>query len=208
MTSELHSDARNQQLWERVSGEGPKEFADFQESLRQGPARTYVATARARRKAYSLIRRYARRFDWRERARAWDNFQNRDEEEERRTARRAFLQRQEEEAWKLWRLGLALVYRFVHRDAATGEWSVDAKLAPKDALALLKFVSDLLAQIRRSPGASEEDAGPLEISWSAPDGGTSDQGKLTISHPGLRQVLGLVAPADDQQSPAHQGPKP
>jgi len=205
VTSELRSDAQDQQPWERLSEESPQAFAAFQEFLGQGPARTYVATARARRRAYSLIRRYARRFDWRERARAWDNFQNRDEEAERRTARREFLQHQEEEAWKLWRLGLALVYRFVQRDPATGEWKIDSKLAPKDALALLKFVSDLLAQIRRSPGEGDEEAGTLELSWGAPDGASADRGGPPISHPGLQKVLGLTGPGDDQRSPAAEG---
>ena len=208
MTSELRRDTQNQQPWERLPEEGPQAFADFQEFLRQGPARTYVATAQARPKAYSLIRRYARRFDWRERARAWDNFQNRDEEDERRTARREFIQSQEEEARKLWRLGLALVYRFVQRDPATGEWQLDAKLAPKDALALLKFVSDLLSQIRQTPGGNEEGDSTLEISWGAPEVDGSDQSKLPISHPGLQRLLGLTEADDDQQSPAQEGPSP
>jgi len=189
----------NEQPWERLAGESPQAHEDFQEFLKQGPRRTYLATARARRRAYSLIRRHAKQFNWRERARAWDNFQDRDLDAERRTARREFAQRQEEEAYQLWRLGLALVYRFVQRDPDTGEWRIDEKLAPKDALALLKFVSDLLAQIRLQPNDAGENDTQVELSWAASGAGAegkngTPQDELGITHPGLRRLLGLVSP--------------
>ncbi|MGD0114352.1 MAG: hypothetical protein ABSD48_21045 [Armatimonadota bacterium] len=211
ITPQSRSDS-NEQPWERLAGESPQAHEDFQEFLKQGSRRTYLATARARRRAYSLIRRHAKQFDWRERARAFDNFHDRDLDAERRTARREFAQRQEEEAHQLWRLGLALVHRFVQRDPATGEWEIDPKLAPKDSLALLKFVSDLLAQIHQQPNGAGENDTQVEISWAASGSGAegavgSPQDELGITHPGLRRLLGLISPdsSSDVRSPHSEG---
>ncbi len=190
MIDEQHDDADHRTSWERQPGEGPQAFEDFREFLHQGSSRSYVATARRRGRSYSLIRRYAKRFDWRERARAWDNFHNRDLEDERRRARRAFAQRQEEEVQQLWRLGLALVYRFVRRDATNGEWRIDAQLAPKDVLALLKFVSDLLARIYGQIEGNEESPTQLELSWESPEEPAGTE--VGITHPGLRHLLRLT----------------
>lgn len=195
MISESRDDKAQARPWERQPRENPNAFADFQDFVQQGPARSYVATARRRGRSYSLIRRYATRFDWNERARAWDNFQHRDMEEERNTARREFAQRQEEEAHQLWRLGLALVYRFVQRDPS-GEWKIDSKLAPKDALGLLKFVSDLLARIYGHSEGGEESATELELSWESQEQPADDG--LGVTHPGLRRLFGLV-PRDEGQ---------
>ena len=184
--------------WERRPRESPQAYEDFEEFLRQGRSRAYTRVAEARGRAYSLIRRYAKRFDWQARARAYDNAQTRDLEAERSAARRDFAQRQEEEAWQLWRLGLALVYRFVRRDADSGEWAIDDKLAPKDALALLKFVSELLGRLYQAPRGGEEGPAALELSWGAPgreaEGAAADQ--PGISHPGLRRLLGLALAED------------
>jgi hypothetical protein len=208
MSATSHIDNQQQRPWERQPGESSQAFADFRHYLVQGSARTFAATARARRKAYSLIRRHAGRFDWRERARAFDVSQNRNEDEERRAARRAFVERQEEEAWKLWRLGLALVHRFVQRDEATGEWVVDPKLAPRDALALLKFVSDLLAQIRQAPGGDDGADGTLELSWSTPQDGNPEQSQSPITHPGLQRLLGLTATDEGDRSQTEEETQP
>ena len=196
MISEPRDDTAQERPWERQPTENPNAFADFQDFVQQGPGRSYVATARRRGRSYSLIRRYARRFDWNERACAWDNFQHHDAEQARRTARREFAQRQEEEAHQLWRLGLALVYRFVQRDPVSGEWKIDSKLAPKDALGLLKFVSDLLARIYGHSEGGEESATALELSWDSQEQ-PAEEG-LGITHPGLRRLLGLV-PQDEGQ---------
>ncbi len=209
VTAELHSDTHEQQPWQRLAGEGPQAHQDFEEYLRQGPSRTYRRVSEARCRAYSLVRKHAKRFDWRERARAWDNFHDRDLEQERKTARREFAQRQEEEAYQLWRLGLALVYRFVQRDPDTGEWKIDPKLAPKDALALLKFVSDLLAQIHQQPNGGDERDTQLALSWDA--SGTAAEGAMgsapaqpSITHPGVRRLLGLISPDSDSDVPSAQ----
>ena len=184
--------------WERRSGESTQAHQDFEEFLRQGPSRSYTRVAEARSRSYSLIRRYAKKFGWPERARAYDNAQTRDLEAERSAARREFAQRQEEEAWQLWRLGLALVYRFVRRDPDTGDWAIDDKLAPKDALALLKFVSELPGRLYQAPRGAEEGPAALELSWGAPgreaEGAAADQ--PGIRHPGLRRLLGLALAED------------
>jgi len=68
--------------WERLAAESVQAFQAFRTCLDLGDARSLVEAARVlkKRKSYSLIRRWASRYDWKGRAWAWDRAQAREDE--------------------------------------------------------------------------------------------------------------------------------
>lgn len=60
------------ELWERQESESYPAFAAFQSYLTATP-RSYTKVAQELRKSLTLIRRWAKRNNWRERADAWDS---------------------------------------------------------------------------------------------------------------------------------------
>lgn len=59
--------------WERQNGESEKAFEAFAIYRDMGQGRTFVAVAERLRKSDTLIRRWKERWEWAERARAYDN---------------------------------------------------------------------------------------------------------------------------------------
>lgn len=60
-------------IWERQNTESDKAFAAFQIYLDLGGERTFQKVAEKCQKTTSLINRWAREYNWRDRAVAWDN---------------------------------------------------------------------------------------------------------------------------------------
>jgi hypothetical protein len=63
--------------WARWEGESHKAFDAFQLYLKQGPGRSVVSVAQACKKSPSLVWRWSSRWNWMERAKAYDNDQAR-----------------------------------------------------------------------------------------------------------------------------------
>lgn len=59
--------------WDRLDGEGEKPYQAFVMYRDMGLERTYQAVADGLQKSYTLIRRWKDKFDWEQRALAYDN---------------------------------------------------------------------------------------------------------------------------------------
>lgn len=60
--------------WERLDGEGEKPYQAFVLYRDMGLERTYQAVADGLQKSYTLIRRWKDKFEWEQRALAYDNY--------------------------------------------------------------------------------------------------------------------------------------
>lgn len=60
------------EAWERRPNETDPAFVAFQTYLELKP-RSFIGVAQELRKSGALVRRWAEKYDWQERARAWDN---------------------------------------------------------------------------------------------------------------------------------------
>jgi len=65
------------QLWERISGESVKNYEAFCRYRDMGPSRSLEKVARELTKSKQLLNRWATLYHWSERAKAWDNEQDR-----------------------------------------------------------------------------------------------------------------------------------
>lgn len=184
MTSQPERDRRP---WDRLPEEGPKPHAAFQAYLRLGPARNLKQLAGEVGKSYALMRRWSARYGWRGRAHAWDDAVSGEAEEELQASRREFVRRQREDIQSLWRFGVALVKRFVQADPGDGELRVDPRLGPREVVALLRLVADLLEQVTPHRDDAKNEPSRFEIGWIDP--GDNDDGQEGSRHPALRRIL-------------------
>jgi hypothetical protein len=67
--------------WERQSDEGEEAFEAFDIFTKMGSTRSCVRVANQLQKSESLIYRWSSRYLWPQRARAWDNYENRETNE-------------------------------------------------------------------------------------------------------------------------------
>ena len=150
--------------WERQRGESPVAYQAFMVYRDLGAARTFVAAANALGKGTSLVRRWARRYDWRDRTWAWDISQAREAEDALRQQREESLRRQARDADQLQRLGMAGLSRLIHRDPVTGEARLDETVKPRDAVAIYKFGVELEDRITQTaPAEPAEDISEREL---------------------------------------------
>jgi len=70
------------QPWERQKGESAKSFEAFATFRDLGPERTISEVSKRLQKSGSLLYRWSNAWDWDERARAWDNEQDRKAQKE------------------------------------------------------------------------------------------------------------------------------
>lgn len=136
-------DKLNQKPWERRKGESPLAYQAFVAYRDLGAARTFVAVAAALGKDTSLLRRWARRYDWRDRAWAWDVAQSREAEDALRQQREESLRRQARDADQLQRLAMARLGGLIRRDPASGEVSLDPGVTPRDAVTIYRLALEL-----------------------------------------------------------------
>jgi len=126
-------------LWEQMPGESGPAYAAFLAYRDMGATRTYVATARSLRRHESLIRRWATRYRWRERAWRWDVQQAGQDEAAVRQQREGVLQERLEDLDRMGRACLAFFRTMVRRDPETGEVSFDVRFTPQVALRFLEL---------------------------------------------------------------------
>ena len=125
------ADAR---LWDRQPGESPKAHQAFLTYRGLGAARTLVAVSRALGKAYSLVRRWSKRFDWERRVWAWDVTQSRQDQEVVRRQRDDVVQQLTQDAFRMWRVAIAYFWGLIDRDPDTGQPVFGPKFTPTIAL--------------------------------------------------------------------------
>jgi len=125
------ADAR---LWDRQPGESPKAHQAFLTYRDFGATRTLVAVSRALGKAYSLVRRWSKRFDWARRVWAWDVTQSRQDQEIVRRQRDDVVQQLTQDAFRMWRVAIAYFWSLIDRDPDTGQPIFGSKFTPAIAL--------------------------------------------------------------------------
>jgi hypothetical protein len=140
--------------WEQMSGESGAAYAAFLTYRELGPTRSFVGAARVVGRHESLLRRWATRYRWRERAWLWDLHQARQEETVVRQQREAVLRERLEDLDRMGRACLAFFRTMVRRDPETGEVNFDARFTPQVALRFLELA--LRAQGAFDRPAAEE----------------------------------------------------
>ena len=175
------------QAWEQQPGESPVAHEAFQVYLRLCARRTFAAAARQLGKQKSLIRRWAKRHNWRDRAYLWDLTQARESEAAAAQEREATLRRQWQDANRAQKLSMAKVSSLVIRDPGTGEPTLSSEVTVADAIRLYR----LGLEIQRR-----------QLSSAAPgDAAAADQSLETLSDPELQQVIKLARErAETEQS--------
>ncbi len=125
--------------WERMPGESETAYAAFLSYLEMKPRRSFVGAARLVGKHESLIRRWAERHRWRERAWAWDVHQSRQDESVIQQQREAVLRERLEDIDRMSRACLAFFRTLVRRDPESGEVVFDTRFTPQVALRFLEL---------------------------------------------------------------------
>ncbi len=126
--------------WERMPGESGPAYGAFLAYRNLGAKRSFVGAARLAGRHESLLRRWATRHRWRERAWQWDLQQARQEETVVRQQREGVLQERLGDLDRMGRACLAFLRTMVRRDPETGEVSFDARFTPQVALRVLELV--------------------------------------------------------------------
>ena len=143
-----------------------------------GEERTVVQAAKLLGKSESLLRRWARRHSWRERAYLWDLTQARETEAAVAQEREAVLRRQLQDAHRVQRLSMAKISSLVIRDPESGEPALSPSVTVADAIRLYR----LGLEIQR-----------CQLSSTAPgEAAAPDQSLETLSDPELQQVIQLA----------------
>jgi hypothetical protein len=145
-------------LWERRPDETEAAFAAFGAYREAGPSRNLAAVARALHKHESLLRRWAARHRWRERAWAWDVSQAREEEATVRQHCAGVLRERLEDVDRIGRACLAFFRTLIRRDPETGEVTFDARFTPQVAFRFLELA--LRAQGAFAPATTEPETEP------------------------------------------------
>jgi hypothetical protein len=166
----------NPQPWERRREESPEAYQAFV-TYRDLAKHSFVGAAKALGKSPSLLRRWARLYDWKDRVWAWDRAQTEADAVTIRQERDEAIRRSVRDADHLKKLAMGRFSRLVHRDPTTGELTLDDKVTPRIAVWLYKLALD----IERSVGGEAE---ATESSAEAELGLTSDAE--------LREVIALA----------------
>jgi hypothetical protein len=153
----MSSHAEENQPWERRASESPKAYAAFEAFLAMDEERTLVALKRALGKSYSLIRRWAHRHDWQERARSWDLQLHRERAEDVGRQRRELRRQQLRDADRLKRLALAKLTSLVRRDEVTGELALDPAFSARDAIVLYREILRQEQHLLAMPESSNDE---------------------------------------------------
>jgi hypothetical protein len=135
-------------VWLRRRDETPVAYAAFVCYRDLGVKRTVVGVARELGKSESLLRRWARRHDWAERAWAWDLSQAQDAEAVMRAGYREALRRQFDDADGLRRLAMAKFSGLVRRDPVSGELGLDPAVTVSQAISICKLSLEMRRDMR------------------------------------------------------------
>jgi hypothetical protein len=148
------------QPWEQLRDESGPAYAAFLAYLELGPKRSFVAAARVVGKRESLLRRWAGRHRWRERAWQWDLQQARQDETVVRQQREIVLRERLEDVDRLGRACLVFFRTLIRRDAGTGEVAFDPRFTPQIALRFLELALRAQGALDRPSPEDKADARP------------------------------------------------
>jgi hypothetical protein len=156
--------------WEQIPGESGPAYAAFLAYRDMGATRTYVATARSLRRHESLMRRWATRHRWQERAWRWDVQQAGQDEAAVRQQREGVLRERLEDLDRMGRACLAFFRTMVRRDPETGEVSFDARFTPPVALRFLELALRAQGAFDRPAPGDKSDERPAADLFGLADG--------------------------------------
>jgi hypothetical protein len=148
------------QPWEQMPGESGPAYAAFLACRDLGRSRTFKATADRVGKHESLMRRWATRHRWQERAWRWDVRQAGEDEAAVRRHREGVLQERLEDLDRMGRACLAFFRTMVRRDPETGEISFDPRFTPQVALRFLELALRAQGAFDRPTTEDKSDARP------------------------------------------------
>ena len=149
--------------WEQLSGESGPAYAAFLAYRDMGSKRTFVGAARVVGRRESLLRRWAGRHRWRERAWQWDLQQARQDETVVHQHRQAVLQERLDDLDRMGRACLAFFRTMVRRDPATSEVVFDARFTPQVALRFLELALKAQGAFHRPAAEEEAERPPADL---------------------------------------------
>ena len=150
--------------WEQMPGESGPAYAAFVAYRDLGPSRTFKAGADQAGKHESLMRRWATRNRWRERAWAWDLHEARQEETVVRQQRESLLGERLDDLDRMSRACLAFFRTMVRRDPETGEVNFDVRFTPQVALRFLELALKAQGAFNRlGPEDKSEERSPADL---------------------------------------------
>jgi hypothetical protein len=158
-------DQPNQTPDEQLPEESGKAYQAFRVFLGLGPDRTIAATITALAKSESLVRDWAARHRWWERARGWDASQSRQDGAVARRERDAVVQQLMDDASRLWRAGMAYFWSQIDRDPETGKAVFGPKFTPAVAVKLCDLALRVQTNLAGRPDSQESDqpADPFQL---------------------------------------------
>lgn len=147
-------------LWEQMPEESGPSYDAFLTYRNLGTKRSFVEAARLAGRHESLLRRWAARHRWQERAWRWDVQQARQDEAVVRQQREGVLRDRLEDLDRLSRASLAFFRTMVRRDPETGEVSFDARFTPQVALRFLDLTLRAQGAFERPAAEDKSDVRP------------------------------------------------
>ena len=182
--------AQSERSWDRLPREGGEAYDAFRRFLNRGPARRIIDVAAEVRKSEGLLRRWARQYNWWDRAAAYDAHMARRQEEAELEGRQEVARRRRRLGRQLENLGMAVLTRFIHRDPETGEIVLDPGITPRDAVHILRLAVDLQGA---PAGEDTDERGP-----------TAEQALGALDNEALRRLVEL-AEQDDKKEGDNDG---
>lgn len=140
--------------WERQKGESEKAYEAFAAYRDMGPERTVAAVVERLQKSRSLLDRWKERWDWKERARAYDNELEKEARAKAVKDRRAMTERH---------IGIAMQLQKKALEAL-GSLSVE-DMSPKDIKEYIKMATDLerLNRTLEEESQKASEGGPAQL---------------------------------------------
>ena len=182
--------AHSERSWDRLPRESGEAFDAFRRFLRRGPTRRIVDVAEEVRKSEGLLRRWARQYNWWDRAAAYDAHLARRQEEAELEGQQEVGRRRRRLGRQLENLGMAVLTQFIHRDPETQEIVLDPGITPRDAVHVLRLAVDLQGA---ATGEDTEERGP-----------TAEQALGALDNEALRRLVEL-AEQDDKKEGDNDG---
>ena len=193
-----------QAIWERLPEESPKAYAAFRLFLELGEGRSYVEVARQRSKHESLIRRWASRFNWKQRAHACDLAQGREARVLLREERERLMRRQLRDLEQVQRIAMAGIAKLVVRDPVTGEARLDPAVTPEVAVRLYDLTLKMQRSLLAFPASEPAEAAPQDPLPLLPDAELEQLIALARERAGEQREKEKQGDGDDSKPQASQ----
>ncbi len=152
-------------LWERRPDESPKAYHAFSTYRDLAASRSLILAARTLRKAYSLVRRWAKRHEWERRVWAWDVAQSRQDEAAVRHQRDESIRQFTDDSFRIWRVAISYFWTLIKRDPETGRPAFGPDFTPAVALKFCELALRVQTALGQRPDSTEaeEPADPFQF---------------------------------------------